>query len=32
MEEVSPYSADVVFLAQLAIITAYSPFCSKYYY
>lgn len=27
MEEVSPYSADVVFLAQLVIITAYSP-CS----
>lgn len=27
MEEVSPYSRDVVFLAQLAIITIYSP-CS----
>lgn len=25
MEEVSPYSTDVVFLAQLVIITAYSP-------
>lgn len=24
MEEVSPYSTDVVFLAQLVIITAYS--------
>lgn len=27
MEEVSPYSVDVVFLAQLMIITIYSP-CS----
>lgn len=27
MEEVSPYSVDVVFLAQLVIITIYSP-CS----
>lgn len=27
MEEVEPYSIDVVFLAQLAIITIYSP-CS----
>lgn len=27
MEEVSPYSMDVVFLAQLLIITIYSP-CS----
>lgn len=27
MEEVSPYSMDVVFLAQLVIITIYSP-CS----
>lgn len=28
MEEVSPYSMDVVFLAQLVIITIYSP-CSE---
>lgn len=27
MEEVSPYSVDAVFLAQLVIITIYSP-CS----
>lgn len=27
MEEVSPYSVDVVFLVQLVIITIYSP-CS----